>query len=75
MRISYNKLWKMLIDKEMNKNDLKDVISNLSISDTFEVKVINDSKEYIRKVKLVEYDGSYIMGIVISEISDISCYL
>ena len=21
MRISYNKLWKMLIDKEMNKND------------------------------------------------------
>ena len=22
MRISYNKLWKMLIDKEMNKNDL-----------------------------------------------------
>ena len=23
MRISYNKLWKPLIDKEMNKNDLK----------------------------------------------------
>jgi len=23
MRISYNKLWKLLIDKEMNKNDLK----------------------------------------------------
>lgn len=23
MRISYNKLWKMLIDKEMNKNDLR----------------------------------------------------
>lgn len=25
MRISYNKLWKMLIDREMNKNDLKEV--------------------------------------------------
>jgi len=25
MRISYNKLWKMLIDVEMNKNDLKEV--------------------------------------------------
>ena len=25
MKISYNKLWKMLIDKEMNKNDLKEV--------------------------------------------------
>lgn len=24
MRISYNKLWKMLIDKEMNKNELKE---------------------------------------------------
>lgn len=23
MRTSYNKLWKMLINKEMNKNDLK----------------------------------------------------
>lgn len=23
MRISYNKLWKLLIDKGMNKNDLK----------------------------------------------------
>jgi len=24
MRISYNKLWKMLIDKDMNKQDLKE---------------------------------------------------
>ena len=24
MRISYNKLWKMLIDKNMNKQDLKE---------------------------------------------------
>ena len=34
MRISYNKLWKMLIDKEMNKNDLKEVagISAASIA-------------------------------------------
>ena len=24
MKISYNKLWKMLIDKGMNKNDLKE---------------------------------------------------
>lgn len=25
MRISYNKLWKILIDKDMNKNDPKEV--------------------------------------------------
>ena len=34
MRISYNKLWKLLIDKNMNKNDLKEVsgISTASIA-------------------------------------------
>lgn len=34
MRISYNKLWKLLIDKDMNKNDLKEVsgISTASIA-------------------------------------------
>lgn len=34
MRISYNKLWKMLIDKEMTKMDLKDAagISAASIA-------------------------------------------
>lgn len=25
LRISYNKLWKMLIDKNMNKQDLKEI--------------------------------------------------
>lgn len=34
MRISYNKLWKMLIDKEMKKSDLKEKagISSASIA-------------------------------------------
>ena len=34
MRISYNKLWKMLIDKNMNKQDLKNAsgISSASIA-------------------------------------------
>ena len=34
MHISYNKLWKMLIDKKMNKRDLKDVsgVSTASIA-------------------------------------------
>lgn len=34
MRISYNKLWKLLIDKNMNKKDLKEVsgISSASIA-------------------------------------------
>ena len=34
MRISYNKLWKMLIDKELNRNDLKEAagISAASIA-------------------------------------------
>lgn len=34
MRISYNKLWKLLIDKNMNKNDLKQAsgVSSASIA-------------------------------------------
>lgn len=34
MRISYNKLWKLLIDKNMNKHDLKELagVSAASIS-------------------------------------------
>ena len=34
MRISYNKLWKLLIDKKMNKQDLKKVsgISSASVA-------------------------------------------
>ena len=34
MRISYNKLWKLLIDKTMNKKDLKEVagISSASVA-------------------------------------------
>lgn len=34
MRISYNKLWKMLIDKDMNKKDLREAagISSASVA-------------------------------------------
>lgn len=34
MRVSYNKLWKLLIDKNMNKNDLKQAsgVSSASIA-------------------------------------------
>lgn len=34
MRISYNKLWKLLIDKNMNKRDLKEAtgVSSASIA-------------------------------------------
>ena len=34
MKISYNKLWKMLIDKNMNKHDLKELagVSSASIA-------------------------------------------
>ena len=34
MKISYNKLWKMLIDKNMNKHDMKELagVSSASIA-------------------------------------------
>lgn len=45
MRISYNKLWKMLIDKNMNKRDLaeKSGVSSASIA-----KLSKGSKHYNR---------------------------
>lgn len=31
MRISYNKLWKMLIDKNMNKRDLAEKVASVPL--------------------------------------------
>ena len=42
MRISYNKLWKMLIDKNMNKHDLaeKSGVSSVSVAKLGKVATI-----------------------------------
>ena len=43
MRIQYNKLWKILIDKNMKKVDLRDAAEISKVEDLFEtVKDEND---------------------------------
>ena len=63
MRISYNKLWKMLIDKNMNKTDLKDAakISASSVAKLGRCKnvttdVLTTAKRYITSGKTVTMD-------------------
>lgn len=46
MRISYNKLWKMLIDKNMNKRDLAE---KSGVSSCFHCKIKQGRKHYNRR--------------------------
>jgi len=64
MAISYNKLWKLLIDKKMNKQDLKNVsgISTASIAKLGKGK--NITTDVLLKIcKALDCDIEDIMGI------------
>ena len=50
MRISYNKLWKMLIDKGMNKNDLKEAAGISAASVANLVKGANITTDVLIKI-------------------------
>lgn len=59
-------------NKKINsKNDIKLILADVSLDEVFEIKVINDDKEYIRTAKLIKYMDSYILGITIGQVSDI----
>ena len=50
MRISYNKLWKMLIDKNMNKHDLKETAGISAASITKLGKSANITTDVLLKI-------------------------
>lgn len=50
MRISYNKLWKILIDKDMNKNDLREAAGISATSIAKLGKGINITKDVLLKI-------------------------
>ena len=54
-----------------SKVDLKNTLGDLSIDDTIDILVENNNEKIHRTAKFTEYDGNYILGIAISEISDI----
>ena len=58
-------------NKINSKTDLRNILKNLSVDEEIDILVSNDNKKYHRKAKLTKYNGNYILGIVISEISDI----
>ena len=52
-------------NKKINsKNDIKLILADVSLDEVFEIKVINDDKEYIRTAKLIKYMDSYILYIM-----------
>lgn len=65
MRISYNKLWKLLIDKEMNKNDLKEAAGISATSIAKLGKSANITTDILIKIcKALDCKLEYIMETV-----------
>jgi len=65
MAISYNKLWKLLIDKKMNKRDLKRVAGVSTTSIAKLGKGENITTDVLLKIcKALDCDITDIMGIV-----------
>lgn len=64
MRISYNKLWKMLIDKEMQKRDLQEKAGISSASIAKLGKGANITTDVLLKIcEAMDYDLEDIMEI------------
>ena len=64
MRISYNKLWKMLIDKEMQKRDLQEKAGVSSASIAKLGKGANITTDVLLKIcEAMDYDLEDIMEI------------
>lgn len=55
-----------------SKTDLKNILNALPSNETIHILVKHDDKEIYRTAKLIEYNGNYILGISVSEVSDIT---
>ena len=59
MRISYNKLWKMLIDKNMNKTDLKEA-AKISASSVAKLgRCDNVTTDVLLRIRITSYNVCY----------------
>ena len=68
MHISYNKLWKLLIDRKMNKQDLKKATGVSSASIAKLGKGENITTDVLMKIcKVLDCDITDIMEIVTDE--------
>ena len=70
MRISYKKLWKMLIDREMKKKDLAELAERI----TYFYKLTDEQRNTMRiqAVKTAhQYDSDEISRMLISKMKEI----
>jgi putative transcriptional regulator len=71
MQVSYKKLWKLLIDKEMNKSDLQEKAGISWTSVTKMSKNKNVSMEVLKKVcKALSCNVGDIMDIIPDDVDD-----
>lgn len=54
-----------------SKKDLKNILEELSLDDEIDILVKHDDQEIHRTATFTEYSGGYILGIAVSEVSDI----
>lgn len=54
-----------------SKTDLKKVLEDLALDEDIDILVDHNDKKVHRTAKFTKYNGSYILGIAVSEISDI----
>lgn len=55
-----------------SKVDLFNIIQSNNVGDILKINVINNNKEYERTAEIIELDGTKLIGIMISAISDYS---
>lgn len=55
-----------------SKTDLKNILNALPSNELVHILVKHDDKEIYKTAKLIEYNGNYILGISVSEVSDIT---
>ena len=72
MKVSYKKLWKLLIDKDYKKKDLEELtgISNYTIGDDITFTDFSDDELYCVKDENVLYDTNN-QGVMLSYNEDL----
>lgn len=58
-------------EKISSKEQLKNILSQKEVGDTVNFNVLRDNKEVIKTAKIIEYDDSKIIGILVTEDKDI----
>lgn len=57
--------------KVFSKKDFLQIIASLKVNQEIQIKVVNNQKERIRKATIIKYENKNIIGLLVTEISDL----